>query len=167
MKSFLFPVAVLASAAAAQTTSTCAADYIVEACLSGERAKLANCQTGDYDCQCNQWKNIITCFNNCPNDPRKFENQGQMQIFCGYASQFPSTTRVAIPASSGSAAGSAPAQTTGNANAGSASPTQSASETGTATTAGAASTSTNSAADLALNAGGVLAAVAAVAAVVL
>ncbi len=60
MKSFLFPLAVLASSAVAQTTSACAADYIVQACLSSEKAKLTSCQSTDYECQCNQWKNIIT-----------------------------------------------------------------------------------------------------------
>ena len=60
MKSFLFPLAVLASSAVAQTTSVCLADYIVKACLSSEKAKLTSCVSTDYDCQCQQWKNIIT-----------------------------------------------------------------------------------------------------------
>jgi hypothetical protein len=60
MKSFLFPIALMASAAMAQSNSDCAANYIVEACLEGENAKLANCKTGDYNCQCNQWINIVT-----------------------------------------------------------------------------------------------------------
>lgn len=61
MKAFLFPLAVLASSVAAQTTTTaCAADYIVEACLSSEKAKLASCQNTDYVCQCAVWQSIIT-----------------------------------------------------------------------------------------------------------
>jgi hypothetical protein len=60
MKAFLFPLAVLASSAMAQTTSVCGANYIVEACLGSEKAKLAACTTGDYECQCNGWKNVIT-----------------------------------------------------------------------------------------------------------
>ena len=60
MKAFLFPLAVLASSAMAQTTSTCGADYIVDACLESENAKLGNCKDGDYECKCTQWQNIIT-----------------------------------------------------------------------------------------------------------
>lgn len=61
MKSFLFPLAILASSGAmAQTTSACGADYIVEACLSSEKAKLEACKGTDYECQCAQWQNIIT-----------------------------------------------------------------------------------------------------------
>lgn len=60
MKPFLFAAAVLASSAMAQTTSACAADYIVEACLSSENAKLGNCQHNDYECKCTQWQNILT-----------------------------------------------------------------------------------------------------------
>lgn len=59
MKSFLFPIALMASVALAQSTSECAADYIVEACLEGERARLASCVSTDYQCQCTQWQNII------------------------------------------------------------------------------------------------------------
>lgn len=71
MKAFLLPIAILASSAMAQTSSACAADYIVDACLSSENAKLASCQGTDYECQCAQWQNIITCYNNCPSDPRQ------------------------------------------------------------------------------------------------
>jgi len=59
MKSFLFPLAVLASTAMAQTTSACGADYIVETCLGSERAKLNACTNEDWDCLCQGWKNII------------------------------------------------------------------------------------------------------------
>lgn len=60
MKSFLLSVAVLASAAVAQSSSACAANYIVDTCLSTEKSKLAQCATGDYGCQCQGWKDIIT-----------------------------------------------------------------------------------------------------------
>lgn len=60
MKSFLLPIAVLASAAVAQTTSACGAAYIVEACLSSERAKFDTCKADDYACKCNFQKSILT-----------------------------------------------------------------------------------------------------------
>ncbi|KAL2264931.1 hypothetical protein VTJ83DRAFT_7441 [Remersonia thermophila] len=158
MKAFLFPLAVLASSAAAQTTSECGAAYIVDACLASEHAKLDACGNQDYDCKCNNWINILTCFNNCPNDTRKHESDGQRQIFCDYASRFASTSTQAVAPTQTSA----PAQTTENAEA--AEPTDAESS---ATTSSTAPASTNNAADLVLNAGGMLAAVAGVVAAVL
>ncbi|KAK1750819.1 hypothetical protein QBC47DRAFT_87437 [Echria macrotheca] len=167
MKAFFLPLAIFATATLAQDTA-CAANYIVEACLGTENGKLATCGTQDYVCRCNAFENILTCFNNCPNDPRKHDYEGQKQIFCGYASQFPSTTPKATgattaPATSAetTAAGGSGSGSQGTANAG-------ASNGGTATSTGAASGQThNAAADLAMNAGSVLAAVAGVVAAVL
>jgi len=166
MKSFLFPLAVLASSAVAQTTSVCLADYIVKACLSSEKAKLTSCVSTDYDCQCQQWKNIITCYNNCPDDPDQFTAGGQRDIFCGYASQFASTT--AKVAAATQVPTETAAKATDNANAGQTGSGSAASKSGsTATSTGKAAANTNSAADLVLNAGSVLAAVAGVAAFIL
>jgi hypothetical protein len=58
--SFLLPLALLASSALAQTSTICGADYIVEACLNNEKAQLATCGPNEWDCLCNQWKNIVT-----------------------------------------------------------------------------------------------------------
>ncbi|KAK4133802.1 hypothetical protein BT67DRAFT_44359 [Trichocladium antarcticum] len=160
MRFLLLPLAVLASSTLAQT-SKCAADYILEACLSGERAKLAACLSTDYECQCIQWRNIITCYNNCPNDPRVYNDAGQRDLFCGLASQYATTTTIApVP----TAAVSIPASTTAKADVSDASPTASGSSKPANTDE---VVRPNSAADLALNAGGILAAVAGVVAVVL
>lgn len=69
MKSALLALTAFAAAAIA-ADSECAADYIVEACLGSETAKLATCGTNDWMCKCYAHENIITCFNNCPNDDR-------------------------------------------------------------------------------------------------
>ncbi|KAK4176066.1 hypothetical protein QBC36DRAFT_14455 [Triangularia setosa] len=164
MKSFLLPVAVLISAAVAQTTSACGADYIVESCLGSEKAKLAACNTGDYDCQCAAWQAILTCYNNCPNDSRLHTDVGQKDIFCGYASQFPSKA-TAVPSAS-KTSNTSPTQTP-NQNEVDDDASNTDDESGTSTATGSPATNTNSAAYLALNAGGVLAAVAGVVAVVL
>jgi hypothetical protein len=60
MKAFLFPLAILASSAVAQTTTACAADYIVESCLSTEKAKLESCGHEDWTCRCAGWNAILT-----------------------------------------------------------------------------------------------------------
>lgn len=162
MKAVLLPLAFLLAAVSAQTTA-CAADYIVEACLGNMQGQLAACGSTDYECQCQQYTNMLTCFNNCPNDPRAHDYAGQKQIFCGYASQFPNktTSKPVSGATASTSAATAAATTTG------ASATVSASDTSTATGSAASSSKTNSAADLALNAGGVLAAVAGVVVAVL
>ncbi|KAK0615025.1 hypothetical protein B0T17DRAFT_375746 [Bombardia bombarda] len=178
MKATLFSiVAFAATVATAQTTSACAADYIVEACLSTENARLATCATTDYDCQCAAWGSILTCFNNCPNDQRAATYAGQKQIFCGYASQFPSSTTKLIISASTTVASTIATSTTGaNTNEDTTDDTTNTDSTATATAtstsvtgtaATASSTPTNAAADLAMNAGRVLAAVAGVVVAVL
>ncbi|KAK3294991.1 uncharacterized protein B0H64DRAFT_444018 [Chaetomium fimeti] len=160
MKFFLLPLAVMASSVMAQATTACGADYIVESCLSSETAKLDDCGAEDWGCRCTQWKSIVTCYNNCPNDPRKNTSDGQRQIFCGYASQYPSNE----PTQAATQTGSTPAQNTQDA-AGQGDSTDGDSISATTSSSGPADT--NSAASLALNAGGVLAAVAGVFAVVM
>ncbi|KAK0616282.1 hypothetical protein B0T14DRAFT_497567 [Immersiella caudata] len=164
MKAALVSLAFFASAAMGQTTA-CAADYIVEACLGTENGKLASCATTDYVCRCNAFGNILTCFNNCPNDVRKFDYQGQQQIFCGYASQYPSTTTKPIAPATGTAGAVPTGKADGAASSAPAGSGKAAS--GTATTTAPSTVNTNSAADLALNVGGILAAVAGVVAAVL
>lgn len=60
MKAVLLPLVVLAAAASAQTTSVCAADYIVEACLGNMNGQLAACGATDYGCKCEQYGNLVT-----------------------------------------------------------------------------------------------------------
>ncbi|KAM7199344.1 hypothetical protein V8F20_005739 [Naviculisporaceae sp. PSN 640] len=164
MKSVFVALAAFAAAAIA-AESECAADYIVEACLGSETAKLATCGDNDWDCKCYAHQNILTCFNNCPNDSRVHQWEGQKQIFCSYATQFPSSTTKVAPATTGA---NSPAKTTAGKEEDGATNTDKTDATGTATGTAAAATKTDSgAADLAYNAGSMLAAVAAVAAAVL
>ncbi|CAK7272158.1 hypothetical protein SEPCBS119000_004977 [Sporothrix epigloea] len=109
MMQFLALVALLASAVSATSTaaapaaagtSTCAAQNILDACLQTENNLFNSCGTNDWNCKCNAYKDIVTCYNNCPNDPAVYSAQGQVQIFCGYASQYPSTT-TAVAAKTG------------------------------------------------------------------
>ncbi|CAK7211316.1 hypothetical protein SCUCBS95973_001071 [Sporothrix curviconia] len=152
-----------AAAAAATSTSSCAAQNILDACLNTENSLLDSCGTNDWDCKCNAYKDIVTCYNNCPNDQAVDTAQGQVQIFCGYASQYPSSTAKAAAAATGTATTATTAKATGTAAGSTASGTAAGTATGTAT----AATETNSGADLALNAGSLLVAVAGVVAALL
>ena len=60
MKAVIVSLVVFASAALAQTTTACGADYIVEACLGTENGKLSSCATTDYVCRCTAFANILT-----------------------------------------------------------------------------------------------------------
>ncbi|KAL2198187.1 hypothetical protein P885DRAFT_59820 [Corynascus similis CBS 632.67] len=170
--SFLLPLAVLASSAVAQSTTAsvnaCDADYIVERCLTTETAKLDACGGQDFNCRCAAWEAILTCYNNCPNDPRQHTDAGQREIFCGYASQYQSTTAATTTTtqSSASRTASTNAQATDDAE-DNAEPTDTADESATSTSTGSSAANTNSGAELVLNAGSVLGAVAGVIAVVL
>ncbi|OIW29165.1 hypothetical protein CONLIGDRAFT_409077 [Coniochaeta ligniaria NRRL 30616] len=159
MKAVLFHLAFLAAAVSAQSTA-CAADYIVEACLGTANGQLADCNNNDYGCQCAAYTNMLTCFNNCPNDTRIPTYQAQKTTYCGLASQYSSSTSSAFSAPETTTTSAATTTTDATAT--------DATSTSTTSTGSAASASkTNSAADLALNAGGILAAVAGVVAAVL
>ncbi|KAK1828162.1 hypothetical protein QBC39DRAFT_374969 [Podospora conica] len=160
MKFLLPTLALAATTALAQGDPSCEANYIVEACLGTENGKLSSCGTNDYSCRCAAFANILTCYNNCPNDPRRFDTAGQQTIFCGYASQFPSSTPSAFSAPSTDLPST---PTGGSSGSGSGS-----SGSGSTTNAAAAPTKTGGAAGMmALSVGGVLAGVAGVVAAVL
>ncbi|KAK0742833.1 hypothetical protein B0T18DRAFT_391734 [Schizothecium vesticola] len=151
-------LATAATSVLAQGDPSCLANYIVEACLGTENGKLAACGTNDYVCRCTALAVILTCYNNCPNDPRRFDTAGQQTIFCGYASQFPSSTTSAFSAPSTDM----PSTPTGiDSGSGSGS-------SGSGSSTAAAPTKTGGAAGMmALSVGGVLAGVAGVVAAVL
>ncbi|KAG0646002.1 hypothetical protein D0Z07_7765 [Hyphodiscus hymeniophilus] len=118
----LLPVSLLLSLTAAQITTTqsvksatsaapgtsiCAAQPVLEACLASTQAIAAGCSSTDYQCLCEQYNNILTCFNDCPNDPRYSSVLSSQETYCNDMSVYPSSTTTAISrpvSSSGSAA---------------------------------------------------------------
>jgi hypothetical protein len=88
MKAVFVTVAALAaavsaqssSAAAAPGSSVCAAQNILETCLATTQGYLSQCSASDYSCLCDKYTAIMTCFNNCPNDPQgpSFKNSQQL-----------------------------------------------------------------------------------------
>lgn len=156
-------IALLAAAVSAQTTSSsgstaCAALNILEACLQTTQGYLSLCATNDWSCYCDKYTAIMTCFDNCPNDSRASGFSNQKIQYCVAASQYASTTT----AKSTTGTGTTAAATT------SADATKTEGTAASATTSGSEAESTkNSAADIVLNAGSLLAAVAGVVAAVL
>ncbi|KAJ4401033.1 hypothetical protein N0V85_005610 [Neurospora sp. IMI 360204] len=175
MKAALLPLVAMFAVAAAQTTSVCGAAYIVETCLGTENSRLALCGRDDYGCKCAQYPNIIACYNNCPNDPRKASDMGQRDTWCALDKQYPSSTsKVAVATTNVNTAPAAAATTTAASSSGSDNEnTDDANTTATdaasSNTASAPSSSAtgNAAGEVLVNAGGLLAAVAGVVAAVL
>lgn len=56
----------------------------------------------DYDCLCTQYTNLLTCYNNCPNDSGVTTVQQQREQYCTAASAYPSTSSTVAPLTSGS-----------------------------------------------------------------
>ncbi|RDW91230.1 hypothetical protein BP5796_02395 [Coleophoma crateriformis] len=167
--STLLPVALLASLAVAQTsssstTSACAAQPVLEACLASTEAIAAGCASTDYGCLCQKWTDVVTCFQQCPNDSRFASIHSEQETYCADATVYTSSTSSLASVRSSAAA----ATTSGNVNAAtttSGTTQTTGSATGTSTSSSASSSASKNAAmrDLWVNPGGVLAAVAGVA----
>ncbi|KAK8098400.1 CFEM domain protein [Apiospora kogelbergensis] len=154
---FTLPATLLAVAVSAQSTSvststTCAAANIVDACLDTTNGYLAQCtDNADYQCKCDKYTAIMTCFNNCPNDSRASSYANSKQLYCP---RRPAAHRPPV---------SAPATTTTAANKVGAAAT-SASSSAVAKSTDAAK---NGAAEMLANTSGLMLAVAAIIAAVL
>ncbi|KAI1389723.1 uncharacterized protein F4822DRAFT_442916 [Hypoxylon trugodes] len=105
MKSIVFRVAFLAIAASVNaqdsdssaevtttTTTACAAQNILDTCLSTTESYVSLCATTDYMCLCDKYTAIMTCFNNCPNDSRQATYQQQKDSYCMNASLYATTS---------------------------------------------------------------------------
>ncbi|UKZ78192.1 hypothetical protein TrVFT333_005927 [Trichoderma virens FT-333] len=114
MKGFIFSLAaILASAVvlAQDTTTTmttttsspsasCAAENIVDGCLASTEIGPSACGLQDYSCQCSAYQDILVCFNNCPDDPRKPTYDNLVNHCCALASQQSLTNTVTATATS-------------------------------------------------------------------
>ncbi|KAK2625189.1 hypothetical protein QTJ16_005558 [Diplocarpon rosae] len=152
----LLPVALLASLAAAQTTtfsapaaaattSACGAQPVLEQCLGSTELIAAACAATDYNCLCQKWTDVVVCFNVCPDDTRLAGLQNTKDSYCAYA-----TTVTAAPTTA-SATGT-PTVTA----AGSTRSVASGSRSATASAAAGTATGESGAGRVVLGAGGVL-----------
>jgi hypothetical protein len=88
-------VALLASAAAVTAQSTtaaaggdksgCAAQNIVDACKATIQTEIDKCEGNDWMCLCDNYTNLLTCYNNCPDSEEKAPVQNQVTQFCNAA----------------------------------------------------------------------------------
>ncbi|KAJ1801006.1 hypothetical protein LPJ59_000639 [Coemansia sp. RSA 2399] len=63
----------------------CAAQNIVDNCLSQQKTVFSMCSYSDWACKCSAQKAIAGCFNNCPMDDSKSSYEGQIIVFCNAA----------------------------------------------------------------------------------
>lgn len=139
---------VTSSASSSTSTSTCQAENILQACLKSTQPMFQGCASTDYSCLCTQSINVLTCYNNCPNDSGAVAAQENKDTYCNDASLYATTT--SHPAVSGvSSAISAASSGSGSTAASSSS----------VPTASAKASSTAGAAARAVETGGMVAAV--------
>jgi len=103
-----------ATSAAAGTASVCAAQPVLEACLASTEAIANACSTTDYQCLCEKWNDVLTCFNDCPNDARYSSVSSNHATYCNDASVYLSTATTPISAQASSSAFSAATTTAGS-----------------------------------------------------
>ncbi|KAL1629189.1 hypothetical protein SLS56_005524 [Neofusicoccum ribis] len=58
---------------------------IVEACVSGIKPRTEDCGGNDWSCLCSAYTDLLTCYNNCPNDPTRSSVNNQVTQFCAAA----------------------------------------------------------------------------------
>ncbi|KAI1465953.1 uncharacterized protein F4812DRAFT_465860 [Daldinia caldariorum] len=168
MKPVVFRILFLAAAAAlagaddnddatATSTTACAAQNILDTCLFTTESYVSLCETTDYICLCDKYIAIMTCFYNCPNDPRESSYQQTKDLYCTDASLYgTATANRTISIEDVSATSSAEATTTGEG-------VKSADFT-SATSTASPTRSGNGAGEMVIHAGGKLAALVGVAA---
>ncbi|KHJ33479.1 putative gpi anchored serine-threonine rich protein [Erysiphe necator] len=78
----------------------CAAQAVLDTCISSTTAIATACALTDYACLCQKNTDILTCFNNCPNDPRLSAVRSTQASYCANASAYPSSSSTVLPPNS-------------------------------------------------------------------
>ncbi|CZT20914.1 uncharacterized protein RCC_06774 [Ramularia collo-cygni] len=148
----------VASLSAAQSTtgtlSGCGSqvDLIISTCLSTTQPQLQACTANDWDCLCAASETILTCYNNCPSSPDRFGHEQTKVANCNAASAYGTATKATATASSTGSSSSVAATTTSTAS-------ESSTMTDSASASSATASETGAAvANAAVPAGGILAA---------
>lgn len=75
---------------------------MLDACIATEQAQINGCSFSDYSCLCQQYGNLLTCYNNCPNDPGVFTVQQEKTQQCEAAQAYGTTTLMVAKSTSSS-----------------------------------------------------------------
>ncbi|KAI0141678.1 hypothetical protein GGR57DRAFT_509046 [Xylariaceae sp. FL1272] len=84
-----------------ESSSACAAQGILDSCISTTQGYIALCGSQDWGCLCEKYTSQLTCFDNCPSDSRFYGCSQQKELYCMNASAYGSkTTSIAKPTES-------------------------------------------------------------------
>ncbi|RLL97258.1 hypothetical protein CFD26_101175 [Aspergillus turcosus] len=78
------------TAGSSPSTAPCEAQNIVDACLASMKPQLNACGPNDWKCLCEQSNNVLTCYNNCPKSPDRFGAEQTKQSYCNAAAAYSS-----------------------------------------------------------------------------
>jgi len=123
-------------------SSSCAAQAVLNQCILTEQAQIDGCVANDYSCLCQQYGNLLTCYNNCPNDPGVYSVQQEKTQQCEAAQAYGTTTLMVAPKTTSSTSSSVASSIAATSGFASASP----SGTNTASAGAASATATAGAA---------------------
>ncbi|KAF2794346.1 hypothetical protein K505DRAFT_324850 [Melanomma pulvis-pyrius CBS 109.77] len=71
-----------AGALVPRATSACNAQNIVDACRTGIETEIDKCKANDWICLCDNYTNLLTCYNNCPDSLDRSPVQNQVTSYC-------------------------------------------------------------------------------------
>ncbi|RMZ66198.1 gpi anchored serine-threonine rich [Pyrenophora seminiperda CCB06] len=120
-----------ASASFVAAQQKCDAQNIVDTCVSGYQDRIDACQKNgnDFICLCDVYRDVLVCYNNCPNSNQRPPVENTVTSYCGAAEPL----RAAASSSMASVASVAATQSHASSAAATASATDSSSSGGKAT----------------------------------
>jgi len=90
------------TSSASTATSICADQPVLNQCILTEQARINSCAANDYSCLCQTYGNLLTCYNNCPNDPGLYSVQQEKTQQCDAAQSYGTTTVITAKSTSSS-----------------------------------------------------------------
>ncbi|KAF2690763.1 hypothetical protein K458DRAFT_412108 [Lentithecium fluviatile CBS 122367] len=103
-----------AAPSASATSSSCDAQNILDTCKGTQQTQIDKCEGNDWMCLCDNYTNLLTCYNNCPNDPVKSSVQNQVTQFCAAAAPLSSSSLSVAATASKASSTSTSATATGS-----------------------------------------------------
>ncbi|KAL4999576.1 hypothetical protein BDV10DRAFT_53618 [Aspergillus recurvatus] len=77
---------------ATQSSSTCLAQNILDACLESVQGRVDACGANEWRCLCDETTSLLTCYDNCPNDGNRNGVAQQRTSYCNAADQLEPTS---------------------------------------------------------------------------
>ncbi|KAJ6088198.1 hypothetical protein N7486_009459 [Penicillium sp. IBT 16267x] len=74
--------------AASSDSGSCAAQPIVDTCVTIMKGTLDKCTDDDWDCKCSGSANIANCYEDCPDDPARFSAMLVSEQDCATANAY-------------------------------------------------------------------------------